>query len=54
MKNNKIIKENDLPNKYKVANDQYRKLIRNPPDLNKSEPIEIYNWFKKLVELTKV
>jgi|688.fasta_scaffold1470770_2 hypothetical protein len=43
-----------LDDKYKKANIEYQRLINNPPDLKKSEPMEIYNWLKQLVDLTKI
>lgn len=50
----KTIKEDLIPVKYKTANQKFRKLINNPPDLKTSEPIELYNWLKSIIDLTKI
>lgn len=42
-----------LKYKYEKANQEFDQLMKNPPDLLEVEPIEIYNWVKKLVDLTK-
>lgn len=56
---NKITKKNSVINeqidsKYKKANMEFRQLLKNRPDLLTAEPMEIYYWVEKLVNLTKI
>lgn len=50
----KKIYEEKLDYKYQKANLEFKKMTETPPDFTKMEPVEVYNWIKKLVELTNI
>lgn len=52
-KNTKIIHEK-IDYKYQKANSEFKKMTENPPDFKTMEPIEVYSWIKKLIDLTKI
>ena len=54
MKKNRVVNEESLPLKYQEANQKFRELLSNPPDMKTAEPMDIYYWVKQLVDLTKI
>lgn len=44
----------DIDRKYVDANIKFTNLLKTPPDFKTADPMDIYYWAKKLVDLTKI